>query len=426
MRKAAPALLLLAACAAQEAGPSEPAYRFENGLWFDGRNFAPATAYVVDGALRFSDKVIDAKNVVDLAGGYVVPPYCEGHNHNFGGGADEGEFEETVRAYLEDGVFYAMMPGSFELYRGMIAGKINNPKSVDVAFANNAITGSGGHPRRLREFLMERYGSYPEFTKETMPDKGYFEADTLDELKEKWALVLAERTDFIKAVLISSEEYEKRKDNPDFYGQRGLNPELLPDLVRMAHGADLRVAVHVDTDADLATALRAGADIIAHLPSNNSTARMSDETISLTKETGVPIVTTLSIAKRYEEREPQKYAAILEAQRDSLVRLTKAGANLVVGSDTVWDTSRGEVEHLASLGVLDNLTMLKMWTENCARTVFPNRLIGKLADGYEASFLVLEGDPIADIDATGRIKLRVKDGHVLELEPSTAAVDDDE
>jgi imidazolonepropionase-like amidohydrolase len=426
VKKTVLALTLLAACAAEDGAKSKPAYRFENGLWFNDQSFAPATTYVVDGALQFSNSVIEAENVVDLAGGYAVPPFCEGHNHNFGGGADQGEFEDTVRAYLEDGVFYAMMPGSFELYRGMIADKINNPKSVDVAFANNAITGSGGHPRRLREFLMERYGSYPEFTKETMPDKGYFEADTLDQLREKWALVLAERPDFIKAVLIYSEEYERRKDKPEFYGNRGLNPELLPELVRMAHDANLRIAVHVDTDADMATALRTGADIIVHLPSNNSTARLSDETIALAKESGVPIVTTLSIAKRYEEREPEKYAAILDAQRDSLVGLTKAGANLVVGSDTVWDTSRGEVEHLASLGVLDNLTILKMWTDSCARTVFPERKIGKLAEGYEASFLVLDGDPIADFDATSRIKLRVKDGQVLELDPSTAAADDDE
>jgi imidazolonepropionase-like amidohydrolase len=417
VKKAALGLLLLAACATENVGQSEPTYRFDNGLWFDGERFAPATAYIVDGALKFSDKVTAAKNVVDLAGGRVVPPFCEGHNHNFGGGAEQDEFEATKRAYLEDGVFYAMMPGSFALYRNMITEKINNPKSVDVVFANNAITGSGGHPVRLRERLMAQYGSYPEFTKETMPDKGYFEADTLEELHEKWALVLAERTDFIKAVLIYSEEYEKRNDDPEFYGVRGLNPELLPELVRLAHAAKLRVAVHVDTDADMASAIRAGADIIAHLPSNNAVATLSDETIALAKEKGVPIVTTLSIAKRYETREPEKYAAILEAQRDTLARLNAAGANLVVGSDNVQDTSRGEVEHLAGLGALDNRTILKMWTENCGRAVFPERKIGKLAGGYEASFLVLDGDPIADLGATGRIKLRVKDGEMLELSP---------
>ncbi len=421
MKKAVLALLLLAACAPENGGRSAPAYRFDNGLWLTGEGFTPATVYVIDGALEFSDEVIEAESVIDLAGNHVVPPYCEGHNHNFGGGADEAEFGETVRAYLQDGVFYAMMPGSFALYRGIFADRLSKPDSVDVAFANNAITGSGGHPVRLRERLMAQYDSYPEFTKETMPDKGYFVADTLEQLQQKWELVLAERPDFIKVVLLFSEEYEARKDDPGFQGERGLDPALLPPLVRLAHGAGLRVAVHVETDADLATALRSGADIIAHLPSNDAPVRIADETIALAKASGTPIVTTVSVARRFEAREPEKYAATRAAQRDNLVRLHRAGVTLLVGSDSVQDTSRGEVEYLAELGALDNRTILRMWTENCARTVFPERRIGRLADGYEASFLVLDGDPITDLDATSRIRLRVKDGQVLVLDRPAAA-----
>ncbi len=415
MRLAALLMLLTAGCATPPDVP--PTYRFDNGLWFNGRTFASATAYVADGALHFSDDVIAAETVVDLDGGYVVPPYCEGHNHNLGGGADG--VEETVQAYLKDGVFYAMMPGSFALYRGLIADKLNNPKSIDVAFANNGLTGSGGHPRALRESVMERFERYPDFTKETLPDKGYFEAETLEQLRGKWALILAERPDFVKVMLYFSEEYEQRKSDPEYYGKRGLNPSFMPELVRLAHDAGLRVAVHVESDADMATALRAGAgaDIIAHLPSNDSTARISDETIALVKETNPTLITTLSVAKRkFEKRSPELYADIREAQRENLTRLTDAAANLVVGSDTHWDTSQEEARYLVSLGPLDNRAILKMWTQNCARTVFPERKIGRLAEGYEASFLVLEGDPLADFENTSRIFLRVKDGALLEIE----------
>ncbi len=403
--------LSLAACETMSPTPVST-YRFDNGLWFDGRGFTSATGYIVDGALKFTENNLAAETTIDLGGGYVVPPYCEGHNHNIGGAA-EG-IEETVERYLQDGVFYAMMPGSFALYRAQIADKLNNPTSVDVAFANNGLTGAGGHPRGLRESLMDRFGLYPEFTKETLPDKGYFEADTLAQLREKWALVLAERPDFIKAMLYFSEEYETRKDDPSHYGRRGLNPALLPELVGLVHDAGLRLAVHVESDADMATALGAGADIIAHLPSYDSTARVSDDTIALAMKTNAAIVTTLTVAKRFEQRSPEVYAKVLEAQRENLVRLDEAGAMLVVGSDNVRDTSRGEAVHLAGLGALDNKTILKMWTENCAQTVFPGRRIGRLQDGYEASFLVLNGDPLEDFSATGKITLRVKDGQILE------------
>ena len=403
---------LLTACAAQS--PAPPEYRFENGLWFTGETFEPRTGYVADGVLIFTEAPLRVETTIDLAGGYVVPPFCEGHNHNLGDGVDG--VQETIQRYLSDGVFYAMMPGSFALYRSQIADQINTPNSIDVAFANNGLTGSGGHPRRLRESLMERFDRYPDFTIETLPDKGYFEADTLAELREKWALIRAERPDFVKVMLLYSEEYEERKDNPGFYGNRGLNPELLPELIRLAHDDSLRVAVHVETDFDMATALRAGADMIAHLPSHSAPTLISDETIALAKETGAIVVTTLSVAKRIELRWPEKYAATIKAQKDNLTRLHDAGVNLVVGSDNVFDTSRGEAEYLASLGVLDNRTILNMWTVNCAQAVFPGRKIGRLADGYEASFLVLENDPLKDFSNTGRIQFRMKDGLFLETE----------
>lgn len=388
---------------------SPPSMQFVNGQWFDGAVFQPRVASVVDGRLVFD--LPAGEDAVELGGKYIVPPYCEGHNHNFGGDADEAE--ENARGYLRDGVFYAVMPGSFELYRTLIVDKINHPKSVDVVFANNGLTGSGGHPRGLRESLMERFGNYPEFTKETLPDKGYFEADTLAEVREKMALIIDERPDFVKVMLYFSEEYENRKDDPDYYGRRGLNPALLPEAVRLAHDAGLRVAVHVESEADMTTALRAGADIIAHLPSYDSNIRLSDEAIALAVETQAALVTTFSVATRYERRQPDAYALILDAQRDNLVRLHKAGANLVIGSDRVWDTSRNEADHLASLEVLDNKTLLTMWTENCARMAFPNRKIGRLEDGYEASFLVLEGNPLEDFSATRSIVMRIKDGQLL-------------
>jgi imidazolonepropionase-like amidohydrolase len=54
-----------------------------------------------------------------------------------------------------------------------------------------------------------------------------------------------------------------------------------------------------------------------------------------------------------------------------------------------------------------------MWTENGARTTFPGRKIGALREGYEASFLVLAGNPLSDLANVRRIVLAVKDGVVL-------------
>jgi hypothetical protein len=56
--------------------------------------------------------------------------------------------------------------------------------------------------------------------------------------------------------------------------------------------------------------------------------------------------------------------------------LLEHGILVAIGSDTRMDTSVQEVEYLRSLGVADDLTLLKAWTETRARTVFPDRRIG--------------------------------------------------
>jgi len=63
--------------------------------------------------------------------------------------------------------------------------------------------------------------------------------------------------------------------------------------------------------------------------------------------------------------------------------------------------------------VFSNLEVLRMWSETTPLAIFPRRKIGRLASGYEASFLVLDGNPLVDFANTGRIRLRVKQGHLL-------------
>jgi imidazolonepropionase-like amidohydrolase len=68
---------------------------------------------------------------------------------------------------------------------------------------------------------------------------------------------------------------------------------------------------------------------------------------------------------------------------------------------------------LAGLQAFDNLELLRLWSDT-ARTIFPDRKIGALDEGYEASFLALEGNPLRAFANVKRIRLRVKQGVVLE------------
>ena len=99
--------------------------------------------------------------------------------------------------------------------------------------------------------------------------------------------------------------------------------------------------------------------------------------------------------------------------RDNLQLLQRAGVSLVIGSDHA-ETSLAEVLHLRTLHLFDNRTLLKMWCEATPVAIFPERRIGKFAEGYEASFLALAGNPIEDFEQVRAIRRRFKQGVPLD------------
>jgi len=54
-----------------------------------------------------------------------------------------------------------------------------------------------------------------------------------------------------------------------------------------------------------------------------------------------------------------------------------------------------------------------MWCTESAQTIFPQRKIGYLREGFEASFLVLGSDPVANFNSVKNIKMKFKQGHPL-------------
>ena len=93
--------------------------------------------------------------------------------------------------------------------------------------------------------------------------------------------------------------------------------------------------------------------------------------------------------------------------------LLKNGVPVAVGSDEYDDTSVAEAQYLATLGVFDTAALLRSWSETTPRAIFPDRRIGRLAPGYEASFLVLDGDPLEDFANVTRIRSAVKQGQAV-------------
>ena len=64
-------------------------------------------------------------------------------------------------------------------------------------------------------------------------------------------------------------------------------------------------------------------------------------------------------------------------------------------------------------GAPENTVIYQIDPQAKPLTIFPDRPIARLAEGHEASFLVLEGNPLEDFDYVRRIRLAVKQGRII-------------
>ena len=426
--------------ASHRTGPSgSDSYAFINGRWFDGQGFQSTTWYSVQGRLTRTPPQ-GRVETVDLSGLFVVPPFGEAHNHNVEG---PWNVQAVAERYLKDGVFYVKNPNNVRDFALQIRRAVNQPTSIDVTFAHAGLTGRGGHPVGLYEDVL-RVSRYEPVIGPI--ERGWFEGrsyivlDTEADLETKWPVITSGRPDFLKVYLVHSEDEDATGTSGQSPRRSGLHPRLVSLIVAKAHAEGLQVTAHVETAADFRRAVHAGVDELAHVPGwliqgadDAERARLTEEDARLAAAHKVRVVTTSvagqampSIGGHHQHGshvghgpgpEMKHNASPADAAshvlRDNLHLLQRVGVALVIGSDHA-ETSLAEVMHLRTLHLFDDRTLLKMWCEATPAAIFTDRRIGKFAEGYEASFLALAGNPLEDFDQVRAIRLRVKQGVLLD------------
>src|SRR5262249_38884702 len=140
--------------------------------------------------------------------------------------------------------------------------------------------------------------------------------------------------------------------------------------------------------------------------------RITEADAALAASKGVDVVTTTYVSTD-EIKQPDELKRAQAIQIHNLRLLHDAGVKLAIGPDVYGVTSLAEAMNLYQLQVFDNLTLLKMWSEATPEVIFPNRKIGHFEEGYEASFLVLDGNPLENFNNVRNIRLRVKQGSTI-------------
>jgi len=207
-------------------------------------------------------------------------------------------------------------------------------------------------------------------------------------------------------------------------GDRGLGQSFtdaeMRAIVDTAHALGLRVAAHAHADEGIAAAVRAGVDSIEH------GTFASPATIQLMRQRGTTLVPTLMAFVGIRERLGRGiYTPLVESK----VRMTlevvgrtarlahQAGVPVVFGTDAgVYEHGRnaGEFAELVERAGLTPAEAIAAATTGAARLLGLDSEIGRIAPGFSADLIAVEGDPLADVRVLQHVGFVMVRGRVVE------------
>jgi imidazolonepropionase-like amidohydrolase len=350
---------------------------------------------------RASVDVPGTARIVDCRGGSVLPGLVDCHEHllgrsRFGEGTTEirepdATWGVVIAHYAQDclerGVTTVRVPGSHHgndlaVRAAFEEGFLRGPRMV---CAGEAITMTGGHGQGAG-----------------------VEVDGPVECMRAARTQLSRGADFLKVMTSGGVGTVHAGEDP-------THPELtvaeVSAVVQVANAARKYVAAHADGVEGIATALDAGVHCIEHgIYLTEDQARfMADRQVRL-----VPTLTTIAnMARRGDEWGlPREWIDIagrtLDIHRRSFQNALDAGVVYGTGTDGYGDIV-DEIREFTGYGVA-TMRALQAATRDSAQIARPGIRVGVLAEGWQADVLVVDGDPLADLEALRRVRHVMVDG----------------
>ncbi|GAB3358535.1 metal-dependent hydrolase family protein [Modestobacter lapidis] len=201
--------------------------------------------------------------------------------------------------------------------------------------------------------------------------------------------------------------------------QTALLPEELAVVAQEAHNSGRRVTTHAIGRAGIANALSAGIDSVEH------GFYLDDELLDLAVDQGTFLVPTMlavdgiirnGLARGIPAWVVDKAEREAQQQRTSFAAAVASGMRIAAGTDAGTPfNAHGDLAQELALMVEHGLTAMQALvaaTSSAAENLGMATEIGTLEVGKLADLIVVDGDPVTDITATGRVVLVVKDGVV--------------
>lgn len=189
-----------------------------------------------------------------------------------------------------------------------------------------------------------------------------------------------------------------------------FTPEVLRAAVDEAHRHGLQVTAHAHAVAAIADGVAAGADGLEHVSfwTEDSVASPAD-LIQLIADRRTVVGLTVGLVPIPGLEPPPVVRARLPLIVANMRRFYEAGALMVAGSDAgigpikPHDVVRHAPDQLREIGI-GQAEALWMVTSVAAEVIGLGHRKGRIAPGFDADILAVDGDPIADPAALHRIR----------------------
>jgi len=368
-----------------------------NGLLIDGtgkEHVERVSIGIVDGKIESiseSDINNSYDKVIDLNGLTILPGFINTHVHGgfkYMNKLHRKNQEEYLKKCIQEGVTTIRD-------EGMI---------IDDTIENL--------PRKLRK--LKKSNLYPTIIttgKFFSTPKGYEEILLLGVTCEEAARdgiseVFNKDINIIKTVL-------EEGIDPKSAGLIEHSEEVLKKICDEAHNRGIKVSAHVTQAKYLNKLINGGIHVASHMIYDD----LSDDMIDQMIEKNIYFVPTLSVLKMINDKFE---TPLYEQGKKNVFKFVQKGGKIGLGDDFIekelpWyrlGMPQTELYLLKEAG-LTNMQIIVAATKHGAEICSIDKELGTVEVGKKADLLIIEGNPLEDLDCINHAKLVIKDGVIV-------------
>jgi len=360
----------------------------------------------------------------------VMPGFIDAHRHPIPGNTAEWlekDAANEMRAFLEAG-FTTVLSAitsveGLELRRRTESGVIKGPRIFAASLIPLARAGGGGRGNAGERGAPGARGAAPAGPPAGRGDPARFDNSRppLRPTEPAGAIPAEDTITAVEAAAKAGFDYIKTIITVT---PRGPEVETLRLIVNEGKKRNIPTITHAVSVVDTLGAVEAGPAVLVHTP---HIGRLDEDPAAVQKIVAarIPMTSTLAVftphfspdgMPLFRDRLPFPWNTLSSAGQGPVNArlLWEAGLSYGYGTDTSWPPKESLKDELRALSLVfsprDIVTIL---TRNAARSALKQDQLGTLDPGKLADLVIINGDPLNDIDDVLKVVTTVKGGVVL-------------